>query len=306
MTAANILMKINHKLGGINTSLAEESQIALFKGRGPVMVLSASLSHSMGDGPTVAAVSASIDPAAAKYIGFVTLQSKTHFIEGIKDLTLKALTGFYEATKSKPAAIIYYRDGLGEGQYNDALKYEVTEIRNACTEKEDGYAPGITMLSVQRRHHTKLFCENDRDGVGKNVNVPAGTVVDHGITSGQIYDFYLCAHAGIMGTSRPAHYMLLHDDNNLSGHTLQVMSFFLCHTYARCTRTVAMPVGIYYAQLLAARGRYWLRQCGFSEDDTLSTMSGDSGDGKKAEKLSGAQKTIENLHGNLKSSMFFC
>ena len=43
------------------------------------------------------------------------------------------------------------------------------------------------------------------------------------------------------GTSRPAHYMLLHDDNNLSGHTLQVMSFFLCHTYARCTRTVAMP-----------------------------------------------------------------
>ena len=37
MTAANILMKFNHKLGGINTSLAEESQIALFKGSGPVM-----------------------------------------------------------------------------------------------------------------------------------------------------------------------------------------------------------------------------------------------------------------------------
>ena len=63
------------------------------------MVLSASLSHSMGNGPTVAAVSVSIDPAAAKYIGFVTLQSKTHFIEGIKDLTLKALTGFYEGKK---------------------------------------------------------------------------------------------------------------------------------------------------------------------------------------------------------------
>ena len=30
------------------------------------------------------------------------------------------------------------------------------------------------------------------------MNVPAGTVVDHGITSGQIYDFFLCAHAGIM------------------------------------------------------------------------------------------------------------
>ena len=64
------------------------------------MVLSASLSHSMGGGPTVAAVSASIDPAAAKYIGFVTLQSKTHFIEGIKDLTVKALTGFYEGKNS--------------------------------------------------------------------------------------------------------------------------------------------------------------------------------------------------------------
>ena len=41
-----------------------------------------------------------------------------------------------------------------------------------------------------------------------------------------------------------------------------VLSFHLCHSYARCTKTMAMPVCIYYAQLLAQRGRYWLRQQG--------------------------------------------
>ena len=57
----------------------------------------------------------------------------------------------------KPERIIYYRDGLGEGQYNDALKYEVSEIRSACLLRESEYQPGITMLSVQRRHHTKYY-----------------------------------------------------------------------------------------------------------------------------------------------------
>ena len=78
------------------------------------------------------------------------------------------------------------------------------------------------------------------------------------------------------GTSRPAHYMLLHDDNNLTQKTIQgkmgslslskyrflVLSYYLCHSYARCTKTMAMPICVYYAQLLAQRGRYWLRQEG--------------------------------------------
>ena len=96
--------------------------------------------------------------------------------------------------------------------------------------------------------------------------------------------------------------MLLHDDNNLTGHSLQVMSYFLCHTYARCTRTVAMPVAIYYAQLVAMRARYWLRHAGYV-DDSMSTISNDSAED---DKFNTAQRTIQSVNANLSHRMFFC
>jgi len=52
------------------------------------------------------------------------------------------------------------------------------------------YQPLITFIISQKRHHTRLFVQNPRDG-DRSGNVPAGTVVDTGITSTQDFDFYL-------------------------------------------------------------------------------------------------------------------
>ena len=62
---------------------------------------------------------------------------------------------------------------------------------------EKDYRPRITFVVVQKRHHTRLFCENQRDEVGKAKNVPPGTTVDSGITHPYEFDFYLCSHYGI-------------------------------------------------------------------------------------------------------------
>ena len=72
MTAGNIMLKINHKLGGTNTRLAKVSRPRIFDK--PVMVVGASLSHSMFGGVSVAAVTSSIDSGAALYSGFVGVQ----------------------------------------------------------------------------------------------------------------------------------------------------------------------------------------------------------------------------------------
>ena len=62
---------------------------------------------------------------------------------------------------------------------------------------EDDYRPGITFIVVQKRHHTRLFCANHKEQIGKSGNIPAGTTVDVGITHPTEFDFYLCSHAGI-------------------------------------------------------------------------------------------------------------
>lgn len=44
------------------------------------------------------------------------------------------------------------------------------------------------------------------NGDRRSGNCFAGTVVDRDVTHPTDHDFYLLSHAGILGTSRPAHY----------------------------------------------------------------------------------------------------
>ena len=65
-------------------------------------------------------------------------------------------------------------------------------------------------------------------------------------------------HWFFQGTSRPSHYHVLWDDNNFNADELQILTYQLCHTYVRCTRSVSIPAPAYYARLVAFRARYHL------------------------------------------------
>lgn len=100
------------------------------------------------------------------------------------------------------------------------------------------------MIVVGKRHHVRFFpmdpSQGDRSG-----NCKAGTVIDSDITNPVELDFYLQSHAGLLGTSRPAHYNVLYDDNKFTTDALQALSFALCHVYARSTRSVSIPAPVY-------------------------------------------------------------
>ena len=119
----------------------------------------------------------------------------------------------------------FCRDGVSEGQFLQVLQHELTAIREACIKLEPDYKPGITFIVVQKRHHTRLFCADSREQSGRSGNIPAGTTVDIGITHPTEFDFYLCSHQGIQGTSRPSHYHVLWDDNRFDADELQQVLF---------------------------------------------------------------------------------
>ena len=89
----------------------------------------------------------------------------------------------------------------------------------------------------------------------RNGNALAGTVVDQGINHPTEGDFYLLSHEGIQGTSRPCHYQVLWDDNKMSANELEELAYYLCHLYARCTKSVSYPAPTYYSHLAADRAR---------------------------------------------------
>ena len=58
------------------------------------------------------------------------------------------------------------------------------------------------------------------------------------------------------GTTKPTNYHLLFDVNGFTSDELQKLSFYLCHLYSRCERSVSYPAPTYYAHLAAFRARY--------------------------------------------------
>ena len=141
----------------------------------------------------------SLDVNATLYSQVIQVQPPTtETIDNFKEIVKKLLLSFYHFNrKQKPRKIIYFRDGVSEGQFEMVMMIEMYRIQQACRELEPGYEPKMTMVVVQKRHHTRFFPENPQDGTGRMRNVPPGTVVDDIITHPTEFDYYLCSHEGI-------------------------------------------------------------------------------------------------------------
>jgi len=275
MTLAQLCLKINAKMGGINNSIDRTNKLTR-PGKAfsePVIFLGADVTHpGIGDKtrPSIAAVVGSLDSHPIRYAVSVRAQKhRMEVIEDLKNITKELLKQFLHFVRKKPAKIIMFRDGVSEGQFQQVLVHEMTAIQQACTELEPGYQPGITFVIVQKRHHARFKVTNQRDA-DRSGNCPAGTTIDTGVCHPTEFDYYQYSHAGIQGTSRPTHYHVLWDDNNFNADEMQALSFMLCHLYVRCTRSVSIPAPAYYAHHVAYRARYHLQK----EEGSESSQSG--------------------------------
>ncbi|KAG6814787.1 hypothetical protein H0H93_012244, partial [Arthromyces matolae] len=139
---------------------------------------------------------------------------------------------------------------------------------------------------------------NDADRSG---NCPAGTVVDREIVHPTDHDFYLQSHGGLLGTSRPAHYSVIYDENNFSADGMQVLSFALCHVYARATRSVSIPAPVYYAHIVCSRAKHHYDPSGSLDLSETATITGS----QTTDTLEMFKTAFKPLHVNTQKVMFF-
>ncbi|XP_076684967.1 argonaute 2 isoform X5 [Andrena cerasifolii] len=259
-TITNILLKINSKLNGINHTFAQRPRCL----NAPCMLVGADVTHPSPDAvdiPSIAAVAASHDPNAFKYNIELRLQSpREEMIQDLENIMRKQLVYFYKKTGQKPCKIIFYRDGVSEGQLPQVMHYELSAIKKALAKLDNSteHKIPITFLVVQKRHHIRLFPTDAKNSDDRNFNVQAGTIVDTEITHPTHVDFYLVSHASIQGTARPTKYRCICNENQLSEDEIEQLTYYLCHMFARCTRSVSYPAPTYYAHLAAFRARAWI------------------------------------------------
>ncbi|KAJ4705271.1 Argonaute family protein [Melia azedarach] len=314
----NVALKINVKTGGRNSVLEDAicRKIPVLTDV-PTIIFGADVSHPQpgeDSGPSIAAVVASMDwPAVTTYRGLVS--SQQHREEIIQDLykieqdpkrgmahagmVRELLIAFKTRTNEKPQRIIFYRDGVSEGQFSQVLLSEMDAIRKACQSLEDSYLPPVTFIVVQKRHHTRLFPANPGQ-TDKSGNILPGTVVDRMICHPSEHDFYLCSHAGIQGTSRPVHYHVLFDENKFTADNLQKLTNSLCYTYARCTRSVSVVPPAYYAHLAAFRARYYV------EGESASDVGAGTGPSPTVRREALPVRALPPMSPNVKNIMFYC
>ncbi|KAL5722966.1 Protein argonaute 7 [Ranunculus cassubicifolius] len=302
---ANLALKINAKVGGSTVALYNSftTQIPrLFGTNDPAIFLGADVTHPhpLDDfSPSIAAVVGSMNwPAANKYVS--RMRSQTHrqeIIQDLEEMVSELLQEFLQELKVLPKRILFFRDGVSETQFYKVLQVELQAIKAACSTFPK-YKPTITFAVVQKRHHTRFFPNETASSINgtqyANENIPPGTVVDTVVTHPKEFDFYLCSHWGMKGTSRPTHYHILWDENKFTSDELQKLVHLLCYTFVRCTKPVSLVPPAYYAHLAAYRGRLYLDKA-----DTRQSSISRASPPLKATPL-------PKLSDNVKKLMFYC
>ena len=261
----NVLMKVNAKLGGC-TARALPSTGKPGTGHTyfntPTMIIGADVSHPGPGalGSSMAAVSVSLDKSGIKYVA--ACETNGHRIEVIapwnwnelvRPLLIQWLIKF---NGTVPKHVIYIRDGVSAGQYQQILQYELRDMKNVwetipnldmAKVKEIKY----TVIIASKRHHIRMFpADHNKD---RNNNALPGTLVERDVTTARDWDFYLCAHKAIQGTSRPVHYAVIKDEMYVKPDYLIQMIYDQSYQYVRSTTSVSIHPAVYYAHLAARR-----------------------------------------------------
>ncbi|KRY41388.1 putative protein tag-76 [Trichinella spiralis] len=398
-TMLNIAMKINMKIGGINTKLLEDEVLDNYLYKNNALVIGVDVVHPSAVEthlPSIASVVGNVDAKVTKFHASVKLQpAKQELITGFIEQFSERLLEYLDVNGTAPKNIIVYRDGVSEGQFMQVLEEELSALRRACRSVATNYRPLITFIVVQKRHHARFFCCDEAAARGRGKNIPAGTVIDRVVTSPDEHDFFLCSHHGIQGTSRPTRYHVLKsglvekfsdmdsnskssssssstskaesvkakldniialhkrgtsrptryhvlfDESNMDANAMQSITYYLCHLYGRCARSVSIPAPVYFADLVCARARYHVLAalcarsvsipapvyfadlvCAraryhvlaalksglvekFSDMDSNSKSSSSSSSTSKAESVKAKLDNIIALHKRVKNIMYF-
>ncbi|KRX60175.1 putative protein tag-76, partial [Trichinella sp. T9] len=315
-TMLNIAMKINMKIGGINTKLLEDEVLDNYLYKNNALVIGVDVVHPSAIEthlPSIASVVGNVDGKVTTFHASVKIQpAKQELITGFIEQFSERLLEYLDVNGTAPKNIIVYRDGVSDGQFMQVLEEEVSALRRACKSVAENYRPLITFIVVQKRHHARFFCCDEAAARGRGKNIPAGTVIDRVVTSPDEYDFFLCSHHGIQGTSRPTRYHVLFDESNMDANALQSITYYLCHLYGRCARSVSIPAPVYFADLVCARARYHVLAAlnsglveKFSDEDSNSKSSSSKSSSSKAESVERELANIIALHKRVRKVMYF-
>jgi len=307
---ANVALKVNMKMGGVNHKLDENT--GRWLSSEPTMIVGMDVTHpgpgSARGTPSIAAVVASVDNHFAQYPASLEIQeSRKEMITNLKEMMVARLQLFRQRSKVLPKRVLVYRDGVSEGQFNIVRLEELPEIVKAFhtfDQPKKPYRPQLTIVICGKRHHTRFY-PTERKDAANDGNPKPGTVVDRGVTAVYHFDFFLQAHGGLQGTTKPTHYYVVHDEIGFGSDSLQGLTNALSYMFARATKAVSLVSPAYYADVACERGRCYLRKLLQGQIGDGTTASGSANTNEQDVMREAQALWRSGVSKNLKDTMFY-
>lgn len=78
----------------------------------------------------------------------VKLIDNSVMLQDLKGMIKDLLKSFYRSSSLKPKRLIFYRDGVSEGQFAEVQRFEITQVSACCqTPKKDKEVMSISFTS---------------------------------------------------------------------------------------------------------------------------------------------------------------
>ncbi|KAK5126303.1 hypothetical protein LTR85_010539 [Meristemomyces frigidus] len=323
---SNVCMKFNAKLGGsTGRAIGAKSKGPTGLFTVPTCVIGADVSHAAPGAPTpsMAALTMSMDKLAIRYAaacetnGYRVEMITTDNINGMIKPLIQSWVQNVGGGKF-PSRIIYFRDGVSEGQYQHVLQQEVHDMKALLKTADPNLNIPFVVIVGSKRHHVRFFPEKGGD---RNGNPLPGTLIETGVTNPFENDFFLCSHAAIKGTARPMHYHVLLNEAGMPNEEIQTIIYEQCYQYIRATTPLSQHPAIYYAHIASNRAIPHDPKWSGSSDGAPSVASkprsasqsgsqGGKSGGKSGGSSSGMPTDIEKLmpmpnQGGIQTSMWY-
>jgi eukaryotic translation initiation factor 2C len=159
---ANVAMKFNQKLGGVNHMVDIKRMLPL---DAQTIIFGIDVTHpstgSAEGAPSIAGVVASTDAMFSQYPASIRCQEgRKEMVAELEEMIVERLQLWQKRNqRTLPKKVIVYRDGVGESQYRTVVEVEYVSFKRAFNRLYGAEAkhPKTSIIMVGKRHHTRFY-----------------------------------------------------------------------------------------------------------------------------------------------------
>ena len=246
----NILLQMVNKLGGTLWDVMYEKKETVIAG--------ADVYHGHNQNSVISLVS----QMGTNFRNFLSLTSKqkrgVQIMNGVYKMVIEAVKYYIQRYHKPPKNFIFFRHGIGEGQYDDVIEFEINRILETFNINYKDEAPKLTFVVVNKRVDDR-FAVDTKEGLK---NPRGGLVVIDNVVKKDQANFFLVAQNVTQGTANPTHYEILYTGGGIKFEEVVDIAYSFTYGYANWMGAVKVPAPVQYANKLS-------NLIGISENDDI-------------------------------------